>query len=48
LLLKPGVNVVTLDANKFSLVEYGLEGTEIGQWQKTTVSLNVQSISIVN
>ena len=48
LLLKPGVNVVTLDTNKFSLVEYGLEGTEIGQWQKTTVSLNVQSISIVN
>ena len=48
LLLKPGVNVVTLDANKFSLVEYGLEGTEIGQGQKTTVSLNVQSISIVN
>ena len=48
LLLKPGVNVVTLDANKFSLVEYGLEGTEIGQWQKTTISLNVQSISIVN
>jgi len=48
LLLKPGVNVVTLDTNKFSLVEYGLEGTEIGQWQKTTISLNVQSISIVN
>ena len=48
LLLKPGVNVVTLDTNKFSLVEYGLEGAEIGQWQKTTISLNVQSISIVN
>jgi len=48
LLLKPGVNVVTLDTNKFSLVEYGLEGTEIGQGQKTTISLNVQSISIVN
>ena len=48
LLLKPGVNVVTLDTNKFSLAEYGLEGTEIGQGQKTTISLNVQSISIVN
>ena len=48
LLLKPGVNVVTLDTNKFSLVEYGLEGTEIGQGQKITISLNVQSISIVN
>ncbi len=48
LLLKPGINVIALDTNEFSLVEYGLEGTEIGKGQKTTVSFNVQSISIVN
>ena len=45
-ILRPGVNIVTFDTDEFLLVEYGLSGTEIGKGQKTTVSFNVQSISI--
>tara|TARA_B100001105_G_scaffold207673_1_gene171923 strand:- start:78 stop:548 length:471 start_codon:yes stop_codon:yes gene_type:complete len=46
LILKPGINIVTFDANEFTLVEYGLKGTEIGKGQKTTMSFNVRSITI--
>jgi hypothetical protein len=45
-ILKPGVNVVTFDTNEFTIMEYSLQGTEIGKRQKTTISFNVQSISI--
>ena len=48
LILKSGVNVVTLDADDFVVVEYDLEGTEVGKRQKTTVSLNIKSISITD
>ena len=48
LLLKPGVNVVTLDTDEFSLVIYGLVGTEVDKGLETTMSFGVQSISIVN
>ena len=46
LILKPGVNVVTFDTNEFTVMEYSLQGTEIDKRQKTTISFNVQSISI--
>tara|TARA_Y100001949_G_scaffold137517_1_gene119220 strand:- start:78 stop:548 length:471 start_codon:yes stop_codon:yes gene_type:complete len=46
LILKPGINIVTFDTNEFTLVEYGLKGIEIGKGQKTTMSFNVQSITI--
>ena len=46
LILKPGINIVTFDTNAFTLVEYGLKGIEIGKGQKTTMSFNVQSITI--
>ena len=45
-ILKPGVNVVAFDTNEFTIIEYSLQGTEIGKRQKTTISFNVQSISI--
>ena len=45
-ILKPGVNVVTFDTNEFTIMEYSLQGTDIGKRQKTTISFNVQSISI--
>ena len=45
-ILKPGVNVVTFDTNEFTIIEYSLQGTDIGKRQKTTISFNVQSISI--
>ena len=45
-ILKPGVNVVAFDTNEFAIMEYGLQGTDIGKRQKTTVSFNVQSISM--
>jgi hypothetical protein len=45
-ILKPGVNVVAFDTNEFTIMEYSLQGTEIGKRQKTTISFNVQSISI--
>ena len=48
LVLKPGVNVVALDTDKFAVVEYGLAGTEIGLLQQTTISFHVRSISIIN
>ena len=48
LILKSGVNVVTLDADDFVVVEYDLEGTEVGKRQKTTASLNIKSISITD
>ena len=48
LILKPGINIVTFDTNEFTLVEYGLRGIEIGKGQKTTMSFNVQSISMMN
>jgi hypothetical protein len=48
LILKPGVNVVTLDTDEFSLVIYGLVGTEVDKGLETTMSFGVQSISIVN
>jgi len=48
LILKPGINVVALDTDDFTLVEHGISGTEVGKGQKTTMSFNVQSISIVN
>jgi hypothetical protein len=48
LMLKPGVNVVTFDTDEFLSVEYGFEGSKTGKMQETTVSLNVQSISIMN
>ena len=46
LILKPGVNVVTFDTNEFTVMEYSFQGTEIDKRQKTTISFNVQSISI--
>jgi hypothetical protein len=48
LILKPGVNVVVFDTDDFTLVEHGLSGTEVGKGQKTTMSFNVRSISIIN
>jgi hypothetical protein len=45
-ILKPGVNVVTFDTNEFTIMEYSLQGTDIDKRQKTTISFNVQSISI--
>jgi hypothetical protein len=45
-ILKPGVNVITFDTNEFTIMEYSLQGTDIGKRQKTTISFNVQSISI--
>jgi hypothetical protein len=48
LILKPGINVVALDTDDFTLVEHGISGTEVGKGQKTTMSFNVRSISIVN
>ena len=47
LILKPGVNVVVLDTDQFSLVKFGL-GEEIDKGQETTVSFHVRSISIIN
>jgi hypothetical protein len=46
-ILKPGVNVVAFDTNEFVIMEYGLQGSTIGKGQTTTVSFNVQSISII-
>ena len=46
LILKPGVNVVTFDADEFLSVEYGLTGTEAGKGIKTMVSFHVRSITI--
>ena len=48
LILKPGVNVVALDTDEFTLAAFGLEGAEIDKWEETTVSFNVRSISIIN
>ena len=48
LILKPGVNVVALDTDEFTLAVFGLEGAEIDKWEETTVSFNVRSISIIN
>ena len=48
LILKPGVNVVTLDTNQSSTVYYGLAGTEIDDMKELTLSFHVQSISIMN
>ena len=45
-ILNPGVNVITFDTNEFTIMEYSLQGTDIGKRQKTTISFNVQSISI--
>ena len=45
-ILKPVVNVITFDTNEFTIMEYSLQGTDIGKRQKTTISFNVQSISI--
>jgi hypothetical protein len=47
LILKPGVNVVVLDTDQFSLVKFGLGG-DIDKGQETTVSFHVRSISIIN
>ena len=47
LILKPGVNVVALDTDQFSLVKFGLGG-DIDKGQETTVSFHVRSISIIN
>ena len=48
LLLKPGVNVVTLDTDDFTLIEFTFTGQGIGTGQESTASFHVQSISIVN
>ena len=45
-ILNPGVNVITFDTNEFTIMEYSLQGTDISKRQKTTISFNVQSISI--
>jgi len=47
LILKPGVNVVGLDTDQFSLVKFGLGG-DIDKGQEATVSFHVRSISIIN
>ena len=47
LILKPGVNVVVLYTDQFSLVKFGLGG-DIDKGQETTVSFHVRSISIIN
>ena len=48
LILKPGINVVTLDTNQFSTVYFGIIGTEIEDMKELTLSFHVQSISIMN
>ena len=48
LILKPGVNVVALDTDEFTLAAFGLEGAEIDKLEEITVSFNVRSISIIN
>ena len=48
LILKPGINVVTLDTNQFSPVYFGIIGTEIEDMKELTLSFHVQSISIMN
>ena len=48
LILKPGINVVTLDTNQFSPVYFGIIGTEIEDMKELTLSFHVQSISITN
>ena len=48
LVLKPGINVVTLDTNQFSIVYYGLTGTEIDDRIEIPLSFHVKSISIIN
>ena len=48
LIIKPGVNVVTLDTDQFSMAYYGLMGTAIDERIPRTLSFHVQSISIMN
>ena len=48
LIIKPGVNVVTLDTEQFSMAYYGLMGTTIDERIPRTLSFHVQSISIMN
>ena len=48
LIIKPGVNVVTLDTDQFSMAYYGLMWTAIDEIIPRTLSFHVQSISIMN
>ena len=48
LILKPGVNVVTLDSDEFSTVLFGLMGSKIDNMKEVTQTFHVESISIMN
>ena len=48
LILKPGINVDTLDTNQISPVYFGIIGTEIEDMKELTLSFHVKSISIMN
>ena len=48
LILKPGVNVITLDTNQFTTVYYGLTGSEFEDKKALGFGFYVKSISITN
>jgi hypothetical protein len=48
LILKPGVNVVTLDTNQFFTMHYGLVGSEFEDKKELGLGFYVKSISITN